>query len=149
MNKYERIANKHGVKYIDKGNGHIQFKGDSLIVNYYPESKRKTAYIAGMKGSLAGVSADKAAQMAFQIPVQNGIKDVRKKNYKGAKNILLAKDPHCHWCGIDLIKETATLDHVIPLSRGGINNMNNYVLACSPCNQERGNSMPELIKDMK
>ena len=149
MNECESAAKKHGVKYVDKGKGHVQFKGDSLIVNYYPNSKRKTAYIAGMKGSLAGVSADKAAQMAFRIPVQNGIKDVRKKNYKGAKNLLLAKDPYCYWCKTELTKETATLDHVIPLSRGGINNMNNYVLACSPCNQKRGNNMPELLEETK
>jgi len=43
-----------------------------------------------------------------------------------------------------LTKETATLDHVIPISRGGLNNANNYVIACEPCNSERGNNMPEV-----
>lgn len=32
----------------------------------------------------------------------------------------------------------ATLDHVIPISRGGANHMDNFRAACRPCNGKRG-----------
>lgn len=54
----------------------------------------------------------------------------------------------CHYCGRDgLAKVTegvvrhyrATLDHVIPRAKGGAEyDINNLVVACEPCNQEKG-----------
>jgi 5-methylcytosine-specific restriction endonuclease McrA len=46
--------------------------------------------------------------------------------------------------------EDATVDHRIPLGKGGLNNDNNKVLACGPCNHSKDNSMPsyETINDM-
>jgi len=130
----------------DCGRGHIQIKG-ALTVNYYPESKKRTAYVCGMVGSAKRVTPKKAVAMANEPPISNGFKSPRLKNYKGAKTKLLSKGAFCHWCKKPLTRATATLDHVIPLSRGGLNNDNNYVLACEPCNSERGNSMPEVVNN--
>lgn len=33
---------------------------------------------------------------------------------------------------------TATVDHIIPKSRGGTNDLDNLVIACYPCNTGRG-----------
>ncbi|MEH1822105.1 MAG: HNH endonuclease [Nostoc sp.] len=49
----------------------------------------------------------------------------------------------CFWCGCDLTPEVMTVDHYIPLSRGGSNKTDNLRLACYGCNQKRGNAMPE------
>ena len=54
---------------------------------------------------------------------------------------LLAVDPHCKYCGHSLSMVTATLDHVIPKSRGGSNTIENMVLACYCCNTKKGNSI--------
>ena len=45
--------------------------------------------------------------------------------------------------------ETATVDHVIPLARGGSNADDNLVLACDPCNKEKGHEVwtKEEVKD--
>lgn len=37
----------------------------------------------------------------------------------------------------------ATIDHVIPLSKGGRDHIENCALACATCNQEKADSMPE------
>jgi len=50
----------------------------------------------------------------------------------------------CHWCPTALTIETSTLEHIIPLTRGGLDQANNWTLACYPCNQDRGQNMPEL-----
>ena len=136
------IAKRHDVEVIDKGNGHIQLKG-KLLVNYYPNSKNKSAYIAGTTKAEKHVTEINAVRMANEVPM-NKQKEKRKNNYKGPKNKLLKKHPYCHWCGIKLTKETATIEHIIPLIRGGLNNMNNYALACEPSNKKRGGDMPEL-----
>jgi hypothetical protein len=45
----------------------------------------------------------------------------------------------CVWCGTELGGTMAmTLDHVVPSSQGGTNDIENLVLACSPCNGMRG-----------
>ena len=142
MNIFKNV-DLSNVTIKDCGNGHIQIKG-ALTVNYYPESKKRTAYVCGMVGSAKHVDPKKAVAMANEPPFNNGFKSPRLKTYKKPKENLLSKNAHCYWCDKPLTKETATLDHVIPISRGGLNNANNYVIACEPCNSGRGNSMPEV-----
>lgn len=54
----------------------------------------------------------------------------------------------CFYCDVDVVlsyKEfggatdlnTATRDHIIPESKGGKTNLDNLVLACAQCNQQR------------
>ena len=40
----------------------------------------------------------------------------------------------CRYCGQLLTRETATGDHVHPVSKGGANTMRNMALACGKCN---------------
>ncbi|MFQ6039907.1 MAG: RNA-guided endonuclease IscB [Candidatus Poribacteria bacterium] len=46
----------------------------------------------------------------------------------------------CQYCGINCIEAgmVATVDHVIPKSRGGTDTFKNLVCACYPCNQKKG-----------
>lgn len=49
----------------------------------------------------------------------------------------------CFCCGTRLTlrpncENTLTVDHAVPLSRGGKNKRHNYVPACEPCNMEKG-----------
>ncbi|QKQ77901.1 HNH endonuclease [Nostoc sp. TCL240-02] len=55
----------------------------------------------------------------------------------------------CFWCGCDLAPETLTIDHLIPLSKGGSNKLNNLRTACKGCNNKRGDAMPELVTGEK
>lgn len=49
----------------------------------------------------------------------------------------------CAYCGIEAEGEDVTLDHVIPVSRGGTDRMSNMVLCCAKCNTKKGNKMWE------
>lgn len=60
-----------------------------------------------------------------------------KEQYTRQKN-------RCYWCKTDLRKEIRTphIDHILPLSRGGSNNIDNLVIACHRCNESRNNRLP-------
>lgn len=49
----------------------------------------------------------------------------------------------CHYCGCNLTRATIRADHVVPLSRGGYDKLSNCVASCEPCNQAKGNMMPD------
>lgn len=57
-----------------------------------------------------------------------------KRQYKSQKGC-------CYWCGVS-VKHGYEIDHVIPLSRGGINSRENIVLACTPCNRSKKDKLP-------
>lgn len=46
----------------------------------------------------------------------------------------------CHYCREE--RRGRTVDHIVPLARGGSNRKENLIPACGPCNQAKGNAMP-------
>ncbi len=56
-----------------------------------------------------------------------------------------AFDDRCAYCG----DPATTMDHVIPLSRGGLHEPENVVPACKPCNFEKHNKMPEDFRAVR
>ncbi|MBT1073501.1 HNH endonuclease [Pelotalea chapellei] len=48
----------------------------------------------------------------------------------------------CHWCGGRFQVEELTMDHVIPLSRGGKASRNNVVPSCKECNSRKKYLLP-------
>lgn len=51
------------------------------------------------------------------------------------KRKLLKRTDVCRYCNS---KEELTVDHVLPLSRGGKSGMKNLAVACRKCNQDKG-----------
>ena len=59
--------------------------------------------------------------------------------------IRAAFDDRCAYCG----DPATTMDHVVPLSRGGLHEPENVVPACKPCNFEKHNKMPEDFRAVR
>ena len=49
----------------------------------------------------------------------------------------------CQYCSVRLPKTKATIDHVLPKSRGGKNTWKNTVLSCKKCNERKDDRTPE------
>jgi len=64
-----------------------------------------------------------------------------KKIILSRKNILRRDGHRCLYCGRGDIP--LTLDHVVPLSRGGEESWENLVCACVKCNNRKGDRTPE------
>ncbi len=66
--------------------------------------------------------------------------------YKGVimtrQNIFKRDGNQCVYCSS---KDSLTLDHVLPRSRGGGSNWTNLVTACKTCNSKKGDFLPEEI----
>ena len=43
----------------------------------------------------------------------------------------------CHYCAQTFEKKDLTMDHIVPLSRGGKSTKGNVVVACKPCNSDK------------
>jgi 5-methylcytosine-specific restriction endonuclease McrA len=48
----------------------------------------------------------------------------------------------CHYCGQQVGRENLTMDHVVPLSRGGKSKKGNLVPACKACNNKKKYLLP-------
>ena len=48
----------------------------------------------------------------------------------------------CYWCHMKLFKDVWHADHIIPLSRGGSDAIDNIVIACPTCNMRKYNKLP-------
>ncbi len=47
----------------------------------------------------------------------------------------------CHWCGTVVAPDALTMDHIVPLVRGGRSTRGNVVPACKPCNDEKKHAL--------
>lgn len=55
----------------------------------------------------------------------------------------------CHYCEEFVDSSERTVDHVIPLSRGGTHSVSNLVMACGSCNYSKQGRTPEEFLEYK
>lgn len=48
----------------------------------------------------------------------------------------------CHWCGKTIAPADLTMDHVVPLARGGKTTKGNVVPCCKECNTRKRSRLP-------
>lgn len=48
----------------------------------------------------------------------------------------------CHYCGRQIAPKDLTMDHIVPLSRGGKTTKGNVVPACKECNNQKKQLLP-------
>ena len=59
------------------------------------------------------------------------------------KNIFLRDRNQCQYCGEPFDSKDLSLDHVVPISRGGRHSWDNVVCCCVDCNKKKGNRVPK------
>jgi len=57
----------------------------------------------------------------------------------------------CHYCGKKFAPKELTMDHIVPLARGGASTKNNVVPACAQCNSSKKLRTPvdEILSQLK
>lgn len=89
----------------------------------------------------------RSATDVFEVPavvrLEKMIKKARRIHRFSSKGVFIRDKHTCQYCGIKLTKvEPATMDHVLPKSRGGPKSWTNIVASCMPCNNKKGDRTP-------
>lgn len=88
-----------------------------------------------------------------KVPAVIMVKKYIKKNTHvrfSKYNVFLRDSFMCQYCNIPLSRSVATIDHVIPVSKGGKTTFDNVVTACQPCNSLKGDKLfpkPKVAPD--
>lgn len=151
----QKLAAPHDIRVTDRGHGHIQLLGKQLV-NYYPLSRRRTAYVDGTTNGRAGVEPKEAILMALIDPSAKPPegKPKRRQQTRIKKRLLKRTQQingmyRCWYCPHLFWPDELTVEHLIPVSKGGADIDANKVLACAPCNSDRGNKMPTIPPKLK
>ncbi len=54
----------------------------------------------------------------------------------------------CHYCGKNVGINKLTMDHVIPLARGGRSTKGNLVPCCKACNNAKKDALPAALDNL-
>ena len=127
----------------------LLLNADAQPVNYLPLSaiqwKEAITYLWLNKVTVLEWYDDwmvRSESWETKVPAVMMLKDMQRRRQKPrfSKVNLYIRDLYtCQYCDIQLIKKELTLDHVIPLSKGGRTSWENIVAACMPCNTRKGN----------
>lgn len=100
------------------------FKGRASIVDYYEE--------------IIKTPSDEYLKPAVIVCKEyNGIP--KRESVYSRRNILLRDNYVCQYCSKKLTSSNATLDHVVPRSKGGRSTFQNVVCCCESCNTRKAN----------
>src|SRR5260221_27824 len=89
------------------------------------------------------------ATSSANFPVPATLRLINRINRKRTplrfkKRILFNRDNwQCQYCLADLVYHNITIEHLLPVSRGGETSYRNCVAACRPCNRRKANMTPE------
>ena len=85
----------------------------------------------------------RSVDSAFGIPEVLKLKYFKQRKARKSactKNNIAFRDLHiCQYCGECLTHADSTIDHIVPVSKGGTLNWDNVVTACKECNNKKGN----------
>lgn len=125
----------------------VIIEGDNVVVYWPFNSKGPCAFVRGSNIFKENASVADAVKMATSVPLaipkeKRASRDVDSRTCRAE---LFTFQPHeCYWCCEPLTLDTSTIDHVIPLTRGGTYARNNLKLSCLKCNNVRGDAMTEI-----
>jgi 5-methylcytosine-specific restriction endonuclease McrA len=83
-----------------------------------------------------------SANWETQVPAVMILREYEKRKTAirySKHNVFLRDGYTCQYCGDDVSRKTATLDHVLPVSHRGKTTFENTVCACATCNANKGN----------
>lgn len=90
-----------------------------------------------------------SARWSTRVPAVIMLKQYQKPKHTvrlSKRNVFLRDKWQCQYCGVNCAGDTATLDHVIPVSRGGTGTWFNLTTACKPCNYRKGSQTRMMPK---
>lgn len=80
---------------------------------------------------------------SINFPAILKLKYIVKRRFRPlifSRNMVFKRDKYCcQYCGKYLTGNQATMDHIVPKSKGGTSSFANCITACYHCNNKKGN----------
>lgn len=139
-NDMEELSLDHGLEFKKRSKYHYQLKG-LFLLNIYPTTR--AVYVQGSNGKTSYSSLEELAELANGDIELSGVEKGKRVSGGGRRRALWdSGERKCFVCGKEFKnRNEATLEHRVPLSRGGSNRRDNLALSHNECNQSRGNSL--------
>lgn len=86
----------------------------------------------------------------YPFDTEDGYKSKKKRKIYSSEDrkiIYNKSNGCCELCGKRLLFQDMTLDHIVPLSMGGKDEMENLQSSCSLCNQFKSNVLPDKFME--
>ena len=128
--------------YLDAiGVNHIETTNSYEVARFVVNDEICVIY-EGKKGLSGNNKTSNKIIEAFLNKKLINIQDYKRKSLKDKfYDQLISRDGNkCFYSGIEMTREQATIEHLIPLSKGGKNNLDNLVL----CLKEENNKLANL-----
>jgi 5-methylcytosine-specific restriction endonuclease McrA len=96
--------------------------------------------------AVAAVSGRRLPEGVVVVRLLRTIHVPRRLLRPNRRNLLLRDDHTCQYCGFVGPAAELTVDHIVPMSRGGAaDRWENLVVACKRCNWRKANNRPEEV----
>lgn len=129
----------------------LVLNADAQPVSYLPLSaiqwKEAITYLCLDKVTVLDWYDDwivRSSSWETKVPAVIMLKDMvrRRRMPRFSKSGIYLRDLYtCQYCLSSFSYSQLTLDHVIPISKGGKTSWENIVAACGPCNTSKGNKL--------
>jgi hypothetical protein len=140
--KMKALAEKNGLELKKCSPYHFHLRGVFLL-NVYPTTG--SVYVQGSNNKTQFDTLDFLIKLANgEVDLEGVVRGKRPNNSsRNKRKGLWAKGvKSCFVCGKDFTDfEETTLEHKVPLFKGGSNREDNLSLSHEKCNQDRGNSL--------
>lgn len=129
----------------------IKVSDISQAQNFYTVDKaiRQLTKTPGKCKSFYWMDTDAPEPVEPMEQIQQKPVKIKRKHFSDAerKEIYNRADGYCQLCGRKITISNFTVDHIVPLGRGGNNDMSNVQAVCKVCNQFKANIFPEQFID--
>lgn len=113
-------------------------KAVKLIVKGKAEAVDSESFISSISYSSGIFNIPAVIRLVNIIPWRAHMKSMRFNR----RNMLIRDNNECQYCGIKVGKNAATIDHVVPTSKGGPTDYLNCVTSCKKCNNVKRDRTP-------
>lgn len=123
-NRMDMLAQQ--AKYRDQNRTKCRARSLAYAANHKPQRAAASANRHARKLA-ASVGSDRAAVASFYLHSRTAI------------------SLHCYWCGKNTRRGHRHVDHVMPLSKGGVHSVANLAISCPKCNESKKDKLPQEV----
>lgn len=142
MNVRYHFNYRYGLSFITPNQYELMSKDLSLLRKNKTWDER-TIYVTGELFKLNYLNFYKIKNLEAQEPRLIAQKFIGKKNIR---EFIMKRDKACLRCRSI---ENLTLDHIIPINKGGENKLGNLQLLCKSCNSKKRDTFKDYRNEIK